>query len=100
MDWVDLIRALVSLAFVMVLIVGVAMLWRKYGNPGWIATPGKTRRLKVLEYLPLDSKNRLALVQKDDQELLLLLSQDKHSVIAGPDKAAVQSKKRTKAPKK
>ena len=96
MEWVDILRAMVSLLFVMGLIVGFAYIWRKYGNGQWMDVGGKERRLKIVEILPLDGRNRLALVQRDKEELLLLLSQDGHSVIAGPDKAAVMSSRKPK----
>ena len=73
MDWVDWARGVFALSATLALIVGFALLARRFG----MITPraaGLGRRLSVVESLMLDPRRRLVLVRLDDKDHLLLLS--------------------------
>jgi flagellar protein FliO/FliZ len=70
-----------ALAFVVALIVVSAFVARRLGLGGRLATRGGKRRLAVLEVLPLDSKRRLVLLQRDGVEHLVLLGAQNDIVI-------------------
>ena len=73
MDWVDWARGVFALTATLALIVGFALLARRFG----MITPraaGLGRRLSVVESLMLDPRRRLVLVRLDDKDHLLLLS--------------------------
>ncbi len=81
---VDLIRAIVALAFVLGLIWTLGYLIRKHGwRIGLPTAPlnGKVRRLKIIETLPLDAKNRAVLIRRDDVEHLVLVGTDTAQLI-------------------
>ena len=74
MEWADYLRFVVALVFVLAAIGGLAWVVRRLGLAGSAAGPrGKRRRLGVTEVLPIDAKQRLVLVSRDDVEHLLLL---------------------------
>lgn len=86
MEWSLLLRAVISLAGVLLLIGGVA-----YGLRFWAQRAGsrmgtgKTeKRLKIQEVLALDVRHRFVLVSKDDQEYFLLLGQSDPLILDGP----------------
>ncbi len=73
MDWVDWARGVFALTATLALVVGFAVLARRFG----MITPravGAGRRLSVVESLMLDPRRRLVLVRLDDRDHLLLLS--------------------------
>jgi flagellar protein FliO/FliZ len=63
----------VALGVVLALIVLCAFIVRRFGLGGRFIAGGGSRRLGVVEVLPLDGKRRLVLVQRDGVEHLLLL---------------------------
>ena len=75
----------ISLLFVIALILGLALLIKKYALPNSPNNPlfkrNSKRRLEMIEQLPLDHKSRLVLVKRDDQEHLLMLGQTSDLVI-------------------
>ena len=75
----------ISLLFVIALILGLALLIKKYALPNSPNNPlfkrNSKRRLEMIEQLPLDHKSRLVLVRRDDQEHLLMLGQTSDLVI-------------------
>ena len=73
MDWVDWARGVFALVATLALIVGFAVVARRFGMiaPGAGAGP---RRLNVVESLMLDPRRRLVLVRLDGNDHLLLLS--------------------------
>lgn len=81
MDWVDWARGVFALTATLALIVGFAVLARRFG----MMTPrpaGLGRRLSVVESLMLDPRRRLVLVRLDDRDHLLLLSAAGDSTVA------------------
>ena len=79
MDTVDYLRFLAALAFVLGLIALLAWAARRFhlGHAG----PGATRRLAVIETLPIDPRRKLVLARCDEGEYLLLLGQDGNRLI-------------------
>ena len=74
-------RFLLALLFVVALIVVIAWLARRFGLGGRFVAAGGTRRLVILEVLPLDGKRRLVLLKRDGVEHLVLLGQQSDLVI-------------------
>jgi flagellar protein FliO/FliZ len=73
MDWMDWARGVFGLIATLALIVGAALIARRFGMLN--ARPaGQPRRLSVQESLLLDPRRRLVLVRADDRDHLLLLS--------------------------
>ncbi|MDD5586740.1 MAG: flagellar biosynthetic protein FliO [Alphaproteobacteria bacterium] len=49
---------------------------------GWITPPaGRTRRLKIIESLPLDARHRLVIIKCDEAQHLLLLGASHDTVV-------------------
>jgi flagellar protein FliO/FliZ len=78
-DTVEYLRFVAALAFVLGLIVLLAWAARRFrfGH----ASPGATRRLAVIETLPIDPRRKLVLARCDEGEYLLLLGQDGNRLI-------------------
>jgi flagellar protein FliO/FliZ len=80
-DLESYLRYVLALVAVLGLIWLIAWVVRRFGLvPGGAFVGGKSRRLGLVEAMPLDGKRRLILVRRDDREHLLLLSAG-----AGPD---------------
>ncbi len=76
MDLGEYFRFFLALAFVLVLIAGLAALLRRSGfGERLAATPSSAgqRRLSLVEVRPLDAKHKLVLLRRDDREHLVLL---------------------------
>lgn len=73
MDWDLYVRGVVALVVVIALIGMAALLARRFGAAGGLALNRRSRRLGLVEALPLDGKRRLVLVRRDGVEHLLLL---------------------------
>jgi flagellar protein FliO/FliZ len=91
----------ISLGFVLVLILGFALLLKKFALPGATRSPifrkNATRRLEVLESLPLDPKTRLMLIRRDDTNHLIIIGGTNDMVIEKnitPPPSAMMAKKR------
>jgi len=76
-------RFLFGLIFVLMLIVGLAWAARRFGlMPGSVRmTPGRNKRLSIVEVAGIDAKRRMVLVRRDDVEHLLLLGATSETVI-------------------
>lgn len=74
MDVDGYLRFILALVFVLALLGLVAVAARRLGlgyrTP---AQKGRTRRLSLVEIMPLDARRRLVLVQRDDVEHLVLI---------------------------
>jgi flagellar protein FliO/FliZ len=85
MDYTTYIRFVVALVFVLALIGGITWLVRRLG---WaertVRGVGRTRRLAVVEVLPIDSRRRLILVRHDQTEHLIMIGGPGDLVVAGP----------------
>ena len=81
---IDLLRAILALAFVLGLIWLLGAAIRKYGWRIGLPTPmspSRTRRLQLLEVLTVDNKNRLILFRRDDAEHLILVGQETAQIV-------------------
>jgi flagellar protein FliO/FliZ len=73
MDNVLLLKFFSAFVFVISLMLLLSWAMKRLGVPGTMVRSAGKRRLRVVEYLPLDHRRRLALVRCDDREHLLLL---------------------------
>ena len=83
---VDSLRFALALLLVLGLIALAAWALRRFGPGGLGVSLGRgdrTRRLSVVESLPLDPRHRLVLVRRDDREHLLLLGAGETVVESG-----------------
>lgn len=81
MGYETYLQFVLALAFVVALIVACAFIARRFGLAGRLAARGGTRRLAILEVLPLDAKRRLVLLKRDGVEHLVLLGLQSDLVI-------------------
>lgn len=77
----DIVRLLLALTFVVGLMGGLALFLKKLGIAEHSAPTPKKRRLKIIESLPLDSRRRVAIIQRDDTQHLVLLGVNSDTVI-------------------
>jgi flagellar protein FliO/FliZ len=93
MDGLALLRALGALVFTLGLLIGGAMLLRRYGHKlgalGLALPVVKTKRLSISEIMSVDARHRLLLIRRDDSE---------HLVLMGPSGATVIEQKITPPP--
>ena len=80
MDLFELLRALASLGFVLALIGGGFWLLKRTGLR-IAGAPVGGKRLAVVEVRALDTRRRLVLIRRDDQEHLLLLGATGETVV-------------------
>lgn len=81
MELADYLKFFFALLFVLSLMGGLAFLMKKFGlTQGGNFASGK-RRLKIIESLALDPKHKAVLIQRDDQEHLVILSHSGDTVI-------------------
>ena len=88
----DLLFWAMALLFTVSLILGLAFLLRRVIGQHNLPHSGifgksATRRLKIIESLPIDHKSRLVLIQRDNKEHLLILGQTSETVIESLDAA-------------
>ena len=77
----DYLRFLLALAAVIGMIALFAWCARRFRLGGFAATAVNSGRLAVIETLPVDGRQRLVLIRRDDHEHLLLLGQERSLVI-------------------
>ena len=80
-DFYQFFRAIAALVFVLGLMGGLAFLLKKLGLSGAAPVKSGDKRLKVIETLPLDGRRKLAIVQRDDIQHLILLGGNDETVI-------------------
>ncbi len=80
-DFQDVMRMVAALVFVVSLMGGLALILKRFGLAGHVHMNSKQARLKVIESLPLDGRRRLALVQRDDVQHLVILGPTSETVI-------------------
>lgn len=72
----EFLRVIFALLFVLGLLYLLNVLVRKYGTRiglRGMMTTGKSRRLDLVEIMPLDARYKVALIQRDDVQHLILL---------------------------
>ena len=82
MEFLDILRFVAALVFVLGLIGGLAWIVRHFKLAERFANLApSTRRLKVIESLPIDARRRLVIVRRDDVEHLIVLGQNSETVV-------------------
>lgn len=91
MDLDQIMRGLLALVFVLGLIGGITLLAKRFGLTPRATLPKRTgrggpktansRRLAIVEVLPVDAKRRLILLRHDDKEHLVMLGADRELLI-------------------
>jgi len=83
MEYADYMRFFFALMFVVGLIGGTAVLARRFGLAPGSATGGRAskKRLEIVESLTLDTKRRMVIVRRDNQEHLILLGTEAETVV-------------------
>lgn len=77
----QILQLIAALAFVLSLMGVLAFALKKLGLSGAIPVQGKTKRLKVIEVLPLDRTRKLAIIQRDDVQHLIILGGNCETVV-------------------
>lgn len=78
MDWTDYARFVLALFFVIALMGGLYMVLKHFAGAGTFSglKLSNTRRLKIIEVLPIDSRYKAILLKRDDDtEHLIILGQ-------------------------
>lgn len=81
MDAGDLSRVFFAFVTVLGFIGAAALIVRKSGIASGAMALAKTRRLQIIETLPLDARRRIAIIRCDGREHLLVLGQSSETVI-------------------
>jgi flagellar protein FliO/FliZ len=82
MEITDYLQFLAALIFVLAMMGGLAFFLKKLGlDRGGVLQGNRQKRLKLVETLHLDSKTKLAIVQCDERQHLVLLGQSAHTVL-------------------
>lgn len=80
-DLPQYLRLFAALIFVLGLMGGLALIMKKLGlSHGASANPAK-KRLKLIEALPLDARRRLVLIQRDEQQHLVILGPNSETLV-------------------
>ena len=77
----QIIKAIAALIFVVGLMSGLALLLKKLGLSGALPVKQGEKRLKIIEVLPLDARRKLAIIERDDQQHLIILGANSETVI-------------------
>lgn len=93
-------QAIAALVGVLVLLWIVVFMLKRYTNGGTSGRWGRSKRLGLVEVLPLDGKRRLVLVRRDDQEHLMLIGGERDLVVSTHDAPPEASKPAKKSGRK
>jgi flagellar protein FliO/FliZ len=82
MEGPDYIKFAAALVFVLALMLALSFVMKRLGPGGSSAllSTGK-RRLKIVESLPLDGRRKAMIVQRDDQQHLVILGPTGETVV-------------------
>jgi flagellar protein FliO/FliZ len=81
METIDYIKFVASLALVLGLMGGLALILKKIGLGNIGIVPADKRRLKIVEILPLDARRKALILRRDDKEHLVILGVNGETVI-------------------
>ena len=95
MDSIQLLRLAAAFVFVMALMWLLSLVVKRLGYGQVMNVKRQDRRLKVVEYLPLDAKNRMVLIRRDGVEHLMLVNAD-HAVVVEQNIKPPKNKQGTK----
>lgn len=101
MDLIDLgqfVKFIVALCFVLGLMFGLAAIMKRIDEKrhGGLLSQSK-RRLRIVESIALDSKRRLMLIRRDNQEHLIILGTNGETTVETNIPAASETETTTKA---
>jgi flagellar protein FliO/FliZ len=91
MDMTLAMKAVAAFLFVMGLMYVFSLVIRKLGLSGPVMQAQAKRRLKIVEYLPLDARRRLVLIRRDQKEFLLVLGPSGETVVESNIPAAADN---------
>ena len=91
----DSLKAIAALAFVIGLMGGLALLLKKFGINGVQAMQPGDKRLGLIESIPLDARRRLVLIQRDNNQHLVILSTNGETVVETNIKAPKNDDRKT-----
>ncbi|MCB9982254.1 MAG: flagellar biosynthetic protein FliO [Rhodospirillales bacterium] len=74
-------KMVLALVFVLGLMGLLALAMKQLGLGGKVSAPGTKRRLKVVETMPLDARHRMALIQRDDVQHLVIFGPNGETVV-------------------
>lgn len=78
----QIIRFLAALFLVVGLMLGLGLIMRRVNAASGLgAMPGKKRRLRIIESLPIDHRRRIVLLARDDREHLVILGPTGETVV-------------------
>lgn len=81
METIDYIKFVASLALVLGLMGGLALILKKIGLGNIGIVPADKRRLKIVEILPLDARRKALILRRDEKEHLVILGVNGETVI-------------------
>src|SRR3990172_6295767 len=81
MDAMLLLKFASAFVFVIALMLLLSWFMKRMGLAGSLMAGVGRRRLKIVEFLPIDHRRRLVLVRRDDREHLLLLGTQGETVV-------------------
>ncbi len=77
----QILKAVAALVFVLALMGGLSLVLKKLGLSSAMPIKSGDKRLKLVEILPLDGRRKIAIVQRDDVQHLILLGGNEETVI-------------------
>jgi len=81
MDVLLYLKFLSGFVFVIALMLLLSWVLKKAGGVGGALLQKSEKRLKIVEFLPLDHKHRLVLVRRDNREHLLVIGPESETVV-------------------
>ena len=81
MDSALLMKTFFAFTLVLSLMFGFAWFLKRIGLSGQSMLPGGKRRLKIVEFLPLDNRRKLVLVRRDNKDHLIVLGPAGETVV-------------------
>lgn len=80
-EWHALFKMFAALIFVLGLMGSLALILKKMGLSGHIQPEGKKPRLKIIESIPIDQRRRMAIIQRDDVQHLVIFGPNGETVV-------------------
>ena len=80
-EGMPLLKMVLALVFVLGLMGGLALILRQLGLSGRISVPGQKSRLKIVESIPVDNRRRVAIIQRDDVQHLVIFGPNGETVV-------------------
>jgi flagellar biosynthetic protein FliO len=81
LDWSNYLQFIAALLLVIGLIVGIGWAAKRFNLADRLVHARQGQRLAVVEQLPIDAQNRLAVVRFDNREHLILIQRQSATLI-------------------